>query len=389
MKLADDGPKLQGPEEEVESIAMGETAHLTCQVEANPPAIVTWYHYQGIRVVNRATMDAHPNAAGLYTPTKQQSEERYSALNVKARSVDSFGIYICVGLAAQREVRKITVLAESGPPTIETPQRVIGRIGHSGRIICKVIALPRASPQDFLWSSSIAPSGVISSSSLHLEHEEELIGSKSALVFPKISKEHFGSYNCTASIFFIFFAEEMPYILAITVGVATVIAAIFFGLLCWIIRRHIIHKRGCKTTRIITANHSSSVDLHCDRMSTLGRYSVGDECIGDNSNIHPITCCVSQSYPMQSYASLLRSPIHVVSCEEGALYKYVTSTSPNTPLLSRLHETSTSPSPTLYVTTTTDALTASPLSNIGMSRIALLTNHSGATDGFQDHAFPT
>uniref|UniRef100_A0A0R3SL35 Ig-like domain-containing protein n=1 Tax=Hymenolepis diminuta TaxID=6216 RepID=A0A0R3SL35_HYMDI len=209
---------LQGPEEEVESIAMGGTAHLTCQVEANPPAMVTWYHYQGIRVVNRATMEAHPNAAGLYTPTvithrllrsflqadldsrdfkKQRSEERYSALNVKARSVDSFGIYICVGLAAQKEVRKITVLAESGPPTIETPQRVIGRIGDSGRLICKVIALPRASPQDFLWSSSTAPSGVISSSSLHLEHEEELIGSKSALVFPKISKEHFGSYNCT------------------------------------------------------------------------------------------------------------------------------------------------------------------------------------------------
>nr|CUU99701.1 hypothetical transcript [Hymenolepis microstoma] len=185
--------------------------------------------------------------------------------------------------------------------------------------------------------------------------------------------------------------KEMPYILAITVGVATVLAAIFLSLLCWIIRRHIIHKRGCKTARIITANHKSrsSVDLHCDHMSTLGRHRSREEFIEDNSNVQPTTSCVSQFYPMQSHTSLLRSPVHVVSCEEGALYKYATSTSPNTPLLSRLHDTSTNQSPTLYVATTTEVLAASPVSTIGMSRIALLTNHSDATDGFQDHAFPT
>lgn len=48
---------------------MRETAHLTCQVEANPPAILTWYHYRGIKVVNRATQSAYQNATGLYTPT--------------------------------------------------------------------------------------------------------------------------------------------------------------------------------------------------------------------------------------------------------------------------------------------------------------------------------
>uniref|UniRef100_A0A0R3TP03 Ig-like domain-containing protein n=1 Tax=Rodentolepis nana TaxID=102285 RepID=A0A0R3TP03_RODNA len=427
------GPKLQGPEEEVETVAMGGTAQLTCQVEANPPAMVTWHHYRGFRIVNRATVDAYPNATGLYTPTvithrllrsflhadlvprdfkKQRSEERYSTLNVKTRSVDGFGIYICVGLAAQREVRKVTVLAESGPPIIETPQRVSGRIGDSGRIDCKVIALPRASPQDFLWSSSTHPSGVIPSSSrilklfrsLHLEHEEGLIGSKSTLIFTKIAKENFGDYNCTVTTPFgsassglahfvppILFAEEMPYILAITVGVATVLAAIFFTLLCWIIRRHIIHKRGCKTARIITANpkSGSSVDLHCDRMSTLGRHNAREEFIEDTSNVQPATTCTSQFYPMQSHTSLLRSPVHVVSCEEGALYKYATSTNPNTPLLSRLHDTSTSQSSALYVATTTEVLAASPVHNIGLSRIALLANRSDATDGFQDHAFPT
>ena len=64
-----DGPQLQGPEEEVESVSSGQTAQLTCQVEANPPAKVTWYQYRGIKVVNRATVAANPNVSGLFTTT--------------------------------------------------------------------------------------------------------------------------------------------------------------------------------------------------------------------------------------------------------------------------------------------------------------------------------
>ncbi|KAM7534545.1 hypothetical protein Aperf_G00000106853 [Anoplocephala perfoliata] len=392
------GPKLQGPEEEVEAVTMRETAHLTCQVEANPPAMVTWYHYRGIKVVNKATQNAHQNATGLYTPSKLRSEERYSALNVKTHSVDNFGIYICVGLAAQREVKKIIVLAESGPPTIETPKRVSGRVGDRGRIACNVIALPKPSPQDFIWSSSSAQTGVIPSSSLHIEHEEKIIGSISALVFPRIEKEHFGDYNCTvitsfgsASVTIAFIEiEEMPYTLAIAVGVAAVVAAIFVGVLLWTIRRHILNKRGGKSMQIITANHNSrsSSELHCDQISTIGRCTARDEILIENSNIVPDVACISHAYPMQSYSSLLHSPVHIISCEDGALYKCVANTNPNTPLLSRLHEVSTAPSSTLCVANATDIITASPIVNNGVSRLALLTNYSGDTDGFQDHAFP-
>ncbi|VDM24685.1 unnamed protein product [Hydatigera taeniaeformis] len=64
-----DGPKLQGPEEEVEAVSTGQSAQLTCQVEANPPAKVTWYHHRGIRVVNKDELGYHPNASGLFTAT--------------------------------------------------------------------------------------------------------------------------------------------------------------------------------------------------------------------------------------------------------------------------------------------------------------------------------
>ena len=64
-----DGPRLEGPEEEVESVLRGQTAQLICQVEANPPAKVTWYHYRGLRVVNKATLAANRNESGLFTPS--------------------------------------------------------------------------------------------------------------------------------------------------------------------------------------------------------------------------------------------------------------------------------------------------------------------------------
>lgn len=84
----------------------------------------------------------------------------------------------------------------------------------------------------------------------------------------------------------------------------------------------------------------------------------------------------------------LHSPVHIISCEDGALYKCGTNTNQNTPLLNRLRGVSTSPSPALCDAAETDATTGSPVINNGVSRLALLTNYSGATDGFQDHAFP-
>lgn len=75
--------------------------------------------------------------------------------------------------------------------------------------------------------------------------------------------------------------------------------------------------------------------------------------------------------------------------EDSALYKCVTSTSPNSPLLTRLPDSSTSPQDTFYLSPATEVLTGSPVSNVGMSRVALLSSQAGSTDYFQDQAFPT
>ncbi|KAL5105783.1 hypothetical protein TcWFU_004740 [Taenia crassiceps] len=405
------GPKLQGPEEEVEAVTTGQSAQLTCQVEANPPAKVTWYHYRGIRVVNKAALDSHPNASGLFTATvitrrllrsflttdldsrdfrKLISEERYSALNVKANSIDSYGFYICVGLAAQREVRKIVVLAESGPPQIDTPTRVSGRVGGRSRIACHTIALPKPTPHEFIWSHASTHASVVPSSSLHIEHEEKLTGSTSTLVFSKIAKEHFGHYNCTVTTAFgsdsivIVFTEihDVSYTFIIGVGVGTVVVLLFGAAILWTLRHRLLHPRGGKTARIITANQAArqSVDLHCVQALTLGRQSLGEEC----SEIRRDSTCASQTSPMETYSSLLRSPCHVIACEDGAVYKCITTAStPTTPLLTRLREPPSSP-PTLYVATATDATSTGEVT--GISRVALLTNCS---TNFQDQFFPT
>nr|CDS24330.1 irregular chiasm C roughest protein [Echinococcus granulosus] len=405
------GPKLQGPEEEVEAVTTGQSAQLTCQVEANPPAKVTWYHYRGIKVVNKAALGSHPNASGLFTATvithrllrsflttdldsrdfrKLISEERYSALNVKAHSIDSFGFYICVGLAAQREVRKIVVLAESGPPQIDTPTRVSGRVGGRGRIACHTIALPKPTPHEFFWTHASTHASVVPSSSLHIEHEEKLTGSTSAIVFSKIAKEHFGHYNCTVNTahgsdsIVIVFTEihELSYTLVIGVGVSIVVVLLFAAMILWTLRHRLLQLRGGETARIITANQAArqSVDMLCRQTSTLGRQSLKEEC----SEIQRGSVCVSQTTPLQAYSSLLRSPCRVITCENGALYKCVTAAStPTTPLLTRLWEPPSSP-PTIYVATATDVISTGEV--VGNSRVALLTKCSA---NCQDHFFPT
>ncbi|VDK39566.1 unnamed protein product [Taenia asiatica] len=315
-------------------------------------------------------------------------------MNVKANSIDSFGFYICVGLAAQREVRKIVVLAESGPPQIDTPTRVSGRVGGRSRIACHTIALPKPTPHEFVWSHASTQASVVPSSSLHIEHEEKLTGSTSALVFSKIAKEHFGHYNCTVTTAYgsdsivIVFTEihDLSYTLVIGVGAGTVVLLLFAAVIVWTLRHRLLHPRGGKTARIITANQAArqSVDLHCGQALTLGRQSLGEECSEANFSIRHDSACVSQTSPMQTYSSLLPSPCHVIAYGDGAVYKCVTTAStPTTPLLTRLREPPSSP-PTLYVATATDVTSAGEVAS--NSRVALLTN---CGTNFQDQFFPT
>ncbi len=51
------------------ALSFGQTTQLTCHVEANPPAHVTWYKYNGIRIVNEQSIALNPNASSLFTPT--------------------------------------------------------------------------------------------------------------------------------------------------------------------------------------------------------------------------------------------------------------------------------------------------------------------------------
>ena len=62
----------------------------------------------------------------------------------------------------------------------------------------------------------------------------------------------------------------MPFTLTIGVGVAAFLALVFAGFVFWIIRYHILHKRGGKTARIITANQRAkhSIDMSCGKINT-------------------------------------------------------------------------------------------------------------------------
>ncbi|EUB57942.1 hypothetical protein EGR_07212 [Echinococcus granulosus] len=314
------------------------------------------------------------------------------------------------------------------PPQIDTPTRVSGRVGGRGRIACHTIALPKPTPHEFFWTHASTHASVVPSSSwsedatygsedwedlllgtsspessydasfcylplnfnLHIEHEEKLTGSTSAIVFSKIAKEHFGHYNCTVNTahgsdsIVIVFTEihELSYTLVIGVGVSIVVVLLFAAMILWTLRHRLLQLRGGETARIITANQAArqSVDMLCRQTSTLGRQSLKEEC----SEIQRGSVCVSQTTPLQAYSSLLRSPCRVITCENGALYKCVTATStPTTPLLTRLWEPPSSP-PTIYVATATDVISTGEV--VGNSRVALLTKCSA---NCQDHFFPT
>ncbi|VDD75983.1 unnamed protein product [Mesocestoides corti] len=418
------GPKLQGPPHEVEAVPMGQSVQLTCHVEANPPALVTWYHYRSIHVVNRHTLAANPNISGLFTPTvishrliqsfvdaelsgsdfkKLISAERYSALSVKTRSVENYGLYVCVGLAAQRETRKVVILAEAGPPQIDTQTHVSGRVGGRSRIACRTVGLPKPTPQEFLWSRVSTKQPITPSLSVHIEHEEDLAGSTSALEINPVSKEHFGLYNCTVVTAFgvdstvIAFKEikEVPYAFAVGVGAASVVSVIFAAVILWILRRFIRHKRSGRTARIITANYRhDSVDAYSERISTLGRRSVLEEPTEVNlsNKIHHDGNRTLLPLPMQPLSTcLIRSPCHLVSYEGGSEYTSVT----GSPIISRLrdhHGSVPGTMATIYQAAPPEndkgdfSPTDGPSDVVSNSRLALLTACSA---NFRDQLFPT
>lgn len=55
-------------------------------------------------------------------------------------------------------------MSTQGPPQIDTPTRVSGRVGGKSRIACHTIALPKPTPHEFVWSHASTHTSVVPSS---------------------------------------------------------------------------------------------------------------------------------------------------------------------------------------------------------------------------------
>lgn len=125
------GPELQGPQQESAAIVSGQTAQLTCHVEANPPAQVTWYRYTGIHVVAEATIRQNPNASGLFTPTVL-SERLLESFSM-AETTESEFLVTFKGKGAWHIVLSV--------PVLNTMIAICGFSLSVQRIICRTMAI--------------------------------------------------------------------------------------------------------------------------------------------------------------------------------------------------------------------------------------------------------
>ncbi|OQV12498.1 putative Kin of IRRE-like protein 1 [Hypsibius exemplaris] len=172
--------------QEVQSADLGTDISLFCNVDSNPPAVITW------------TRDTDP--------LKVIGTERH--LPFRTTSPSQFGVYICQATAGTNFLpirREVRVLQNDRPFISAEASVYAGQGDASAQIKCVINGLPL--PTDVRWSKILGgdPQGlgrpVNSESDERVKITKETLSDRvvSHLTIKNVKKDDFGLYNCTAS----------------------------------------------------------------------------------------------------------------------------------------------------------------------------------------------
>lgn len=157
---------------------MKSDAFLTCNVDSNPPAVITWLRDTSSQVIGREKV--------LKAPLLTESD---------------FGIYSCVAAApGYPPIRKDMKILQKSRPSISAEASVYaGQGDSSAQIKCVINGLPL--PESIRWTN---PQGHVLSGQQgdrRVEISQDVLSDRviSRLTIRNVKKEDFGMYNCSAT----------------------------------------------------------------------------------------------------------------------------------------------------------------------------------------------
>lgn len=163
---------------EIKAAELKTDTFLTCNVDSNPPAVVSWLHDSSSRVIGHEKV-----------------------LQVHLLSESDLGVYSCVATApGYPPIRKDIKIVQKGAPFISAEASVYaGQGDSSAQIKCVINGLPL--PETIRWTN---PQGHLLSptqADRRVEISQDILADRviSRLTIKNVKKEDFGMYNCSAS----------------------------------------------------------------------------------------------------------------------------------------------------------------------------------------------
>ncbi|CAB3371539.1 Hypothetical predicted protein [Cloeon dipterum] len=167
------GPRFKDRPKNVQAES-GAQVTLSCDVDSNPPAIISWLHGETSKVI------ANSNNLSLTVSTRTAG--RY----ICVANTDGFTV-----LTAEAQVYL------KGPPDIISRLTQYGSVGENVRLECVVFSVPR--PDRVAWSRNNRELHAALDPEVSISEEMLPEGIKSTLVIRGAQSAHFGAYNCTAT----------------------------------------------------------------------------------------------------------------------------------------------------------------------------------------------
>lgn len=158
--------------------SIGETVTLTCAVDANPAALITWRRREA--------------ASGSFQDVPEFGNSPSVTLEVDA---NSFGEYLCQARSPKypRVFETIMNVLEKTEPRIRSVAQVHATVRGAAHLPCTIDAVPKPL---VTWLRNGVP---LTKDAKYAFNEEEFLGGlTSILTINSVEKNDFGDYNCTA-----------------------------------------------------------------------------------------------------------------------------------------------------------------------------------------------